>query len=150
MIRDAHTRMTDPEDIDCNGDVTAYYSELDDVPWEAEKYQVGNTVFYGFFARIAKKMDENGEWEETYCSCGEVLTSDAESISGECEDCMLSERLGKPGYADEVTVHDSSHRTPPVCQHCGLAILRSALVVGGMYFCGEFCRDRYAAKMMQD
>ena len=96
MIRDPRTRMTDPEELDCNGDVTAYYSELDDVPWEAEKYQVGNTVFYGFFARIAKKMDENGEWEETYCSCGEVLTSDAESISGECENCMLSERPGEP------------------------------------------------------
>ena len=35
MIRDTRNRMTDPEDLDCNGDVTAY-SSLDVFPGEPE------------------------------------------------------------------------------------------------------------------
>ena len=86
IAQNAHERMTNPEELDCNGDVTVYHSMLDDVPWEAD-------------------------------------------------------------HADEYTVYDSSERTAPVCQHCGLAILHSALVVGGMYFCGEFCKERFAVKI---
>ena len=72
IAQNAHERMTNPEEIDCNGDVTVYHSMLDDVPWEAE----------------------------AHCSCGAILSSDAESISGECEDCMLSER-SESGYLPE-------------------------------------------------
>ena len=87
-------------------------------------------------------------WEaEAHCSCGAVLTSDAEPISGACGVCLLSER---PDHVDEYTVYDSSERQEPVCQHCGLAIMNSALVVGRMQFCDEFCKERYAAKMGQD
>ena len=35
MIQDAHERMTTSEDLDCNGDVTAY-SSLDVFPGEPE------------------------------------------------------------------------------------------------------------------
>jgi len=38
MIQDAHDRMTDPEELDCNGDVTAY-SSLDVFPGEPESSQ---------------------------------------------------------------------------------------------------------------
>ena len=50
MIRDTRTRMTDPEDLDCNGDVTVYHSELDNVPWEAESrpdYEPPDKPFFG-------------------------------------------------------------------------------------------------------
>jgi len=79
-----------------------------------------------------------------------ALADGREELRTDRFECETDSVPWEPDYADEVTVYDSSERTAPVCQHCGLAILNSALVVGGMCFCGEFCKERYAAKTGQD
>jgi len=86
-----------------------------------------------------------------------ALADGREELRTDRFECEIDNMPWEADHADEVTVYYSSERTLPVapppsyvCQHCGLAILHSALVVGSMYFCGEFCKERYAAKMGQD
>lgn len=36
-----------------------------------DAYQVGNVIMYDEFARIAREMDENGEWDEDFVPEGD-------------------------------------------------------------------------------
>ena len=79
-----------------------------------------------------------------------ALADGYEELRTDRFECEMDTVPWGPDHADKYTVYDSSQQTPPVCQHCGLAILNSALFVGAMVFCDEFCKERYAAKVMQD
>ena len=76
-----------------------------------------------------------------------ALADGHEELRTDRFECETDKVSWEPDHAGEITACDSSQRTPPVCQHCGLAIMNSALVIGGMYFCGEFCKERFAAKI---
>lgn len=89
-----------------------------------------------------------------------ALADGREELRTDRFECEMDDVPWEPDFADEITACDSSERRNPahnlngrsysICSHCGLAIVSSPYVVGMLHFCDEFCKERYAAKVMQD